>query len=212
MDWTREHDILFCREVIAHNMYQFKQGFRERGVCLEKIAVALNGLEEPWFKVDQRALRDRIKKLLGQYISKKNELDKASGVDVDEDELYDLLKNDFEVIQNQENDNRNKKIDEEKKSCENARNTAAERLSETKTREAEDMPVLTPKKTRSSGNSTIIYLREKAEKEHTLREQELDLKKAQLEIDARRQKAMGEQMAQQSQALMLLIGKLSDKV
>ena len=87
MGWALDHDILFCREIVSYDIYKYKSGSRERGVCLEKIALSLNSLEEPWFKVDQRALRDRFKKLLGQYITKKNEEQKASGIDVETTEL-----------------------------------------------------------------------------------------------------------------------------
>ena len=53
MDWTNDHDIIFCREIIAHDLYQYKQGSREQnGACLDKIALILNELDEPWFKVD----------------------------------------------------------------------------------------------------------------------------------------------------------------
>ena len=91
MDWSEDHDVIFCREIVASDLFKLKPGSRERGFCLEKIA---NGLiffvEEPWFKVDQRSLRDHIKKLLAQFIKKKNEEEKAS--DVESTELNELLR------------------------------------------------------------------------------------------------------------------------
>ena len=196
MDWTNDHDIIFCREIIAHDLYQYKQGSREHGACLDKIALILNELDEPWFKVDQRALRDRLKKLLGKYSKSKNELEKASGIEVEEDELFDLLseiynkKHEWEVFQDNKNDDKSKKVEEEeRKNAENVCNLASERLSETKKKleAAEDLTYeVTPKKvTRSSGNSTIMYLREKSEKEQSLREAELGLKQKELDFNVR---------------------------
>ena len=72
MDWTNEHDILLCREVIVNDPYEFKTGSHERGQCLHKIADILNAIQNPWFKVDQRSIRDRLKKLLKAFITKEN--------------------------------------------------------------------------------------------------------------------------------------------
>ena len=121
MDWTLDHDILFCREIVSYDIHQYKAGSRERITCMEKIAHCLNSLDEPWFKVDQRALRDRLKKLIGQYITKKNEQQKASGIDVETTELDGLLeeiyekKHEWEVQFTQVADDKNKKCEEEKK-------------------------------------------------------------------------------------------------
>ena len=91
MEWTTEHDILFCRKVIAFDLYQCKPGSKERGQCLDRIAENLNSTEEAWYKVDQRSLRDRTKKLLKLYVEKRNKEMPASGVEVEHTELDDLL-------------------------------------------------------------------------------------------------------------------------
>ena len=96
-------------------------------------------------------------------------------------------------------------------------------LSETKKRQApeSDMNEMmeTPKnQMRTSGNATTCYLREKNEKEHALRQEELKLKQRELELNMKRQesyetqaKQLAEQSQQQSQALMLLITKIEEK-
>ena len=91
MEWTTKHDMLFWGEVIAFDLYQYKPGSKDRGQCLERIAESLNGNEERWFKVDQRSLRDRIKKLLKLYVEKRKKEMQASGVEVEHTELDDLL-------------------------------------------------------------------------------------------------------------------------
>ena len=90
MEWTTEHDILFCREVIAFDLYQYKPGSKERGQCLNKIVESPYSTEEPWFKVDQRLLRGRIKKLLKQFVVKRNKDLRESGTEVEHTELDDL--------------------------------------------------------------------------------------------------------------------------
>ena len=73
MEWTTEHGMFFCREVKAFDVYQHKPGSKERGKCLDRIAESLNSTEQPWFKVDQKLLRDRIKKLLKLYVQKERD-------------------------------------------------------------------------------------------------------------------------------------------
>ena len=138
MDWTNEHDILLCREVIVNDPYEFKTGSRERGQCLDKIADILNAIQNPWFKVDQRSIRDRLKKLLKAFITKKNAEERASGINPEYSELDDLLndinerKHEGEIRENQNSEEKNKKVDKERAEAEQVRRMSMERLSETK--------------------------------------------------------------------------------
>ena len=97
MEWTTEHDTLF-----------------------DRIAESLNSIEEPWFKVDQRLLRDIIKKLLKLYVEKRNKEMRASGVELENAELDDLLLDTHEREQRAEVDAaeaseaNNKKLDKER--------------------------------------------------------------------------------------------------
>ena len=124
MDWTNEHDILLCREVIVNDPYEFKTGSRERGQCLDKIADILNAIQNPWFKVDQRSIRDRLKKLLKAFITKKNAEERASGINPEYSELDDLLndinerKHEGEIRENQNSEEKNKKVDKERAEAE----------------------------------------------------------------------------------------------
>ena len=127
MDWTNEHDILLCREVIVNDPYEFKTGSRERGQCLDKIADILNAIQNPWFKVDQRSIRDRLKKLLKAFITKKNAEERASGINPEYSELDDLLndinerKHEGEIRENQNSEEKNKKVDKERAEAEQVR-------------------------------------------------------------------------------------------
>ena len=76
---VRRTRALLCREIVLHDMYQQKDGFRERGQCLDRILESLNSVTTIWFKVDQRALRDKIKKLLQLYVTKRKKEECSSG-------------------------------------------------------------------------------------------------------------------------------------
>ena len=193
MDWTNEHDILLCWEVIVNDPYEFKTGSRERGQCLDKIADILNAIQNPWFKVDQRSIRDRLKELLKAFITKKNAEERASGINPEYSELDNLLndinerKHEGEIRENQNSEEKNKKVDKERVEAEQVRRMSTERLSETKKRlstsaSTDELEVSPPTKlARSSGGDTIMYLREKSEKDFALIEEELRLKRAELE-------------------------------
>ena len=90
MEWTDHHDVLFCREVIAFELLNYKPGPKERGPCYDGIAESLSAVKDVYFKVDQRALKVRIKKLPNFHVSKRNREEKASGMEVDYSELDDL--------------------------------------------------------------------------------------------------------------------------
>ena len=69
----------------------YKPGSKERGQCYDRIAESLNAINDVYFKVDQRALWDRIKKLLKFHVNKRNREEKASVVEVEHGELDDLV-------------------------------------------------------------------------------------------------------------------------
>ena len=90
-----------------------------------------------------------------------------------------------QVEQNKEN---------ERKKAEEMRNRSMEKLGETLKRKAADNGQVTPKK-RGSGTETLVYLREKAEKQFELRKEELEVKKK----EQSRQMQMFQAMQQQQQ-------------
>ena len=91
MEWTTEHDMLFCRKVIAFDLYQYKPGSKERRQFLDRIKESLDSTKEPCFKVDQKLLRGRIKKVLKTYVEKRNKEMQGAWVEADHKELDNLL-------------------------------------------------------------------------------------------------------------------------
>ena len=76
---------------MAFELFTQKSGPKERGKSYDRIAESINPVKDVYFKVDQRALSDRIKKLLKFHVSKRNRQEKASGVEVEHSELDDLM-------------------------------------------------------------------------------------------------------------------------
>ena len=67
MKWTLQHDIEFCKEILVSRLFETKKKSIERGKVWEVIAKKLEQIEHPCFRVDQRSVRDRFRKLLLQF-------------------------------------------------------------------------------------------------------------------------------------------------
>ena len=66
MKRTDEMDILFLREILAEEPYQYTpKSKKEKRSDLERIAYNLNTLKEPKFTVNHRSVRDRYNILTG---------------------------------------------------------------------------------------------------------------------------------------------------
>ena len=92
MSWTSEHDIYLCREVILMEPFKYKPSTRERGLAWESIAQDLNAITgDITFNVNKRSVRDRYNLLVEHFKMKQREYAKASGIEVEETELDQLL-------------------------------------------------------------------------------------------------------------------------
>ena len=62
MNWTKDHDLLLIREVMAVDPYSQPKGSRERerAKLWEEIAMSLNSVSAPQFSVTARCVRDRV--------------------------------------------------------------------------------------------------------------------------------------------------------
>ena len=121
-------------------MFTHKPGSKECGQCYDRIAGSLNEVKDVYFKVDQGALSDRIKKLLKFHVCKRNREEKASGVEVEHNELDDLMLDIYDQHKQIENETSeaSEKVkvakDQDKLAAEEIRASAVERLSETRKR------------------------------------------------------------------------------
>ena len=160
-------------------------------------------------------------------------LKKGQGVSPEPTELDQAL---ADIIEMEEVASTSQKIDEAvikekedtdkqtaEQKAERMRNMAVEKLGETQKRAVEEGEQENHiKKKRRSGNETISFLREKAESEKALREEELAIRRKQQELEEKKlapyldqQKSMMElmhhQQQQQSQILMAVVDKLMNK-
>ena len=92
MHWTREHDILLCRGVLALEVYKHKKGTNEAGQLWDEIAKNLGGCQTVRFQsnLSQRAVRERFNLIQGRF--KENEKTElaTSRISVPEKDQLDL--------------------------------------------------------------------------------------------------------------------------
>ena len=166
MIWNEEKDELLCREILVVNVFcGTKRSTVARGAKWEKVAENLNKLQDVYFKVDKRAVRDRYNNLARDLRKKIKNEEKASGIETDMTNLEKALEDLIEREDAAESEQR--VVDDQKKQDrENAtdmRKRAMESIGQTKKRKEsnDDENEGRKFKKRSSGNATVAYLREK---------------------------------------------------
>ena len=121
---------------------KYKLGSRERGNCLDRIAESLNQIQEPFFNVSQKSIRDRLK-ILERDFKRKDRFERnASGISPEKSEIDVIMEDYLERKEDQERELEkiSDKTAKEKASAEEMRNKAMERLGETKKRTGDDQP------------------------------------------------------------------------
>ena len=177
--WTKEHDILLCREVLSANPFSAKKNSNERGKLWEEISTNLNTTSGVRFFVTKRSVRDHLNIVIKRYRKKMNTEERSTGVSPEPTELDQAL---ADIIEMEEVASTSQEIDEavikekedtDKQKAESMRKMAMEKLGETQKRAVEEGEQENHIKKKRSGNETISFLREKAESEKALREEEL---------------------------------------
>ena len=211
MEWTEQHDVLFLREMVVSDIFDYKKGSPDRGRIWEAIQERLNNVEQPKFVLkDKRAVRDRWNLLQSKFRKRMAEEEKASGIDVEmsgRDVLIEELCNKEESLSFNAN---KKKADKE--AAEDIRKKAMERMKETTKRKSSESDTKgSGKKSRRNGGELVDFFREKAKSEQELRERELKIREQEQENAAKRQEDLLQLMAQQQMALVSVMQKLADK-
>ena len=88
--WKRKHEALLLREVLVEEPHKYRPGSKERGIAWDKIAEHLNS-QESGMKVTKRSVREKFDKLYQDFKKREREESRASGVDVEYDEIYQAL-------------------------------------------------------------------------------------------------------------------------
>lgn len=151
-------------------------------------------------KVTQRSARERFDKLYQDFKKREKEESRASGVDVEYDEIYQALTNIHDKIVDWQEEQQGKE-ESEKATAEEMRKRATEKLSETKGRNSTDDEEnpggTTPKKRKSHTSVTELLERSIERKACEQAEQQLNKKR---ELDLR-----AEELRQQQQFQAMLL-------
>ena len=205
MVWDEKKDDILCRENLLFEPYQFKPQTRERGNAWKTISENLMASKTINFKVDTRAVRERLLNVVIPWhkVKTKEQL-AASGISPENNSLDDAVEEIIEKMEEaektyeQENVIDGEKKDQEVANAQEMRKWALESFTETKKRNKDsEESQKEKKKTRSSGWKTIICLREKVTKdqqfktdEHEIRKRELEIRKAEFETTQNQQNQM----------------------
>ena len=212
MSWTKDHDLILCREVANISPYMTKKGSTQRSSIWEKIAHTLNKCSVPKFFVDKRSVRDHVGILVNRH-KKKLRGKKASGITPDEPSELDLaldtiiaLEESADAEVHDADSVKKEKIESDRAKAEDIRLKAMEKLSETRKREStfaieED----NSKNKRRRGSDAMLYLSQRAELNYELKRVEIDIRKHQQEFEKKQMEVSYQQQMhiQQQQTEML---------
>ena len=210
MFWTKDHDVILCREVLVANPYEFKKSSTQRSQVWEQIADILNKCSSPTFNVDKRSVRDHVGILQNRQKKKVRAEERATGIAPDEpSELDNLLEQIISLEESTESDDKAKadKAKADKAKAEDVRMKAMEKLSQTKKRELAEGGDSKRKRQRRSGGDAMALLTERAERNYEIREKELGLKREKQEMERKQLEVTAQQQLQlkQQQADMMKV-------
>ena len=155
---------MLCREILVTNPFTgTKKGTVARGTKWEQVAENLNKVELVHFKVDKRSVRDRYNHLAKILRKRLSDEKKESGIDTEmtgiEQALEELIEIEdaAETDQAAVNEQKNRKINQDRENAEDIWKTAMEKLGQTKKRKVEDGEERKWKR-RSTGSETLNFL------------------------------------------------------
>ena len=152
-------------EILHIQSWIHPHGSVERGQAWNEIAAILNLLvEEPFFKVTPRSVRDRYSLLVKKYKSKWRADDKASGIASNHTEigeaLHDLIErfDEADAARQKATAEIKSKVEEELVQAQNMRNVSLETFGKTRKRKANNTGETSQKRShRSTFNNFISY-------------------------------------------------------
>jgi len=201
--------MIFCFvELLVTEPYLYKTRSTEKGKEWETIAINLNDIQNPKFKVTSRSVRDHYTLITYKKAQQLKEEEKASGIDVTPTELDILLE---EILEKQKaakaeiasGDMLKKNAEKDRASAENIRKQAMERMSETRKREEDDdddeeIPAK-KKKTRRSSHEMFGFLEQKVAMDHAIKQEELECRKKEQEAIEKREREKLDQQEKRAQ-------------
>ena len=220
---------MVCREILVVDpLTGTKQRTVQRGAKWDLVAEKLNKIQDIYFKVSQRSVRDRYNLLAKQLRVKLQNEKSASGIQTDMSETEHALEEIIEIEdasdqeQQEISDEKIEKENKDRVDAETMRKKAMETLGETKNRMRSEGEASKPVKRRSNGSDAVNYLREKNQAMNELRKEELELKRMKLEADSKKhdefmqmmihqQQIQQQQQKQQSDLILALVDKMGQR-
>ncbi|CAB4042157.1 Hypothetical predicted protein [Paramuricea clavata] len=216
MEWTMEHNMIYCRDILLVNSFQSKKGSVERGSLWTQIADKMNSLVSPKFIVTQRSVREHLAVLQKKYQKKMRQEEEASGISPEKTELDILLEEIYvaEQIGEEEQEEASRmnqeKTDQEQARAHDVRRTAMETFAETQKRNGEEKEKKTKRK-RRSGGEMVDYLKEKYVSEQKVRKEEMEVKYKILELEEKKHAANVAMQKDASKQQMEMLHAMQDQ-
>ena len=184
MNWTPLHDLVLCKEIIFVNPYSAKKKSIQRSALWQKIAENLNSVKDPCFIVEKRSVRDHIAILIQRFKRQQAQELRESGTTPQHTELDTAIEQiiameeSSDTEQQEMNDENRGKVEADRKKAEDMRQKALETMGKTHKRNSEEGSTCTrAKKSRKNGTGALEYLKERAQQDQALKQEELELKK-----------------------------------
>ena len=184
MNWTPLHDLVLCKEIIFVNPYGAKKKSIQRSALWQKIAENLNSVKDPCFIVEKRSVRDHIAILIQRFKRQQAQELRESGKTPQHTEFDTAIEQiiameeSSETEQQEMNDENRGKVEADRKKAEDMRQKALETMGKTHKRNSEEGSTCTrAKKSRKNGTGALDYLKERAQQDQALKQEELELKK-----------------------------------
>ena len=198
MVWSTVDDEMLCREILVVDPFTgTKKGTVARGTKWEEVAENLNKIEQVYFKVDKRAVRDRYNLLSRELRNKLKREEKESGIETDMTEVEMALE---ELIEKEDAAETEQRVVENQKKVKDSQDRVFERrLWRDLDKCTKGRQTRVKAKERSSGSDTLNFLREKNEQVQEMQKQELELKRQQLEVESKKQENFMQMMLNQQQ-------------
>ena len=202
MVWEDEHHECLLREMFLFEPWQYKHGSKQRGQVWDRISDSLNALQHPKFNVNQKSVRDHYNHLEKEHKKKIRFEERSSGISPEESDFDKSMEDVIERFRSKDEedklqaDERKGKAGAETAKAEEMRAKAMETFKTGKKRKSDGgEPDKKSKKT--SASETMTYLKEKAELAAELKREELQVRKAELEIKKKHEDMLSESLKQQ---------------
>ena len=211
MVWSKAKDLQLLKQIAAEGVLTHKQRSKERGTKWQKLADNIS--VSVGHDITSRAARDRYNMLAKKYRARMAREERATGeggeeLTEDESLLEELIDMEDETEKQMENENeaKNKRIDQERVQALEMRERAMERLGQTRKRVGEARGNGKPAQRRRRSGDMMEWLQERVE----LEKEEKELKHAEKKAQ-RMQHAEMMQIMQQSQQQFSMQIKLSEQ-